>query len=81
MECFVASSIATLNAGAHWLAADIAKQLPTTLRYLLDVHHRLHECVISKVDLWDPHGTKEMSPSIRGLFKGSFGVWAEYTGL
>lgn len=58
MESLVAILVATLDAGAHSLTADVAGQLPSGLGDLLDIHDRLHEGVVSQRDFRNPHGTE-----------------------
>lgn len=58
MESLVAILVATLDAGAHSLAADVARQLPSGFGDFLDIHDRLHERVVSQRDFGNPHGAK-----------------------
>ena len=82
MKCLVACLVSALDARTHTLLANVAVQLPSSLWHFLDIHNRFHESVISKRDLWNPHGAKEMSPFGRVcLFEGAIRVWAEYAGL
>lgn len=82
MECLVARFIATLDARTHTLLADVAIQLPSSLWYFFNVHDRLHECMITKGDFWNPHGTQKMSPFGRVcLFERAVGVWTEDASL
>lgn len=62
VESLVAILVATLDACAHSLAADVAGQLPSSLGDLFDIHDRLHERVISQRDFRNPHGAKQMGP-------------------
>lgn len=62
VESLVAILVATLDAGAHSLAADVAGQLPSGLGDLFDIHDRLHERVVSQRDFRNPHGAKQMGP-------------------
>jgi len=75
MEGLVAVLVGALHTSPHALVADVAEQLPPRLGNLFNVHDRLHKCRISESDLWNPHGTEEMSPfGRRGLFERAIRV-------
>ena len=58
MECLIASFITALDAGTHALIANVACQLPSGFRYLFNIHHWLHEGMVPKGDLGNPHSTE-----------------------
>lgn len=82
MEGLVTCLVAALYAGPHLLIAYVTGQFPPTLGDLLDVHYRLHEGVIAKGDLRNPHGTQKVSPFRRiGLLESAIRVGAENASL
>ena len=65
VKCLVAILVSTLDASAHLLLTNVAVQLPSALRHLVNVRYGLHERHVSNRNFWNPNRAEQVRPSER----------------